>query len=258
MTVLKVQDLTKYFGGFRAVANLSFAVARGEILGLVGPNGAGKTTTFNIITGVHRPTAGRVVYRGEDVTGLPTDALAWKGLVRTFQQTKVFGRLTVEENVAIGCHKFERGGLRRTLMGMPSAEHDGLRARIGGILEFTGLLDRRERVADELPYGDQRILGMAIALGAEPDLLLLDEPLAGMNPTEADGAMTLIHQIRDRGVTVLLIDHHMDTLMKHCDRLVVMHHGEKLAEGSPAVVRDDPSVIATYLGAEGGGEPGGE
>lgn len=257
MTVLEVRDLTKYFGGFRAVANLSFAVTGGEILGLVGPNGAGKTTTFNIITGAHRPTSGRVVYRGEDVTGLPTDALAWKGVVRTFQQTKVFARLTVEENVAIGCHKFERGGLPRTLLGMPAAEHDDLQARIGRILEFTGLLDRRDRVADELPYGDQRILGIAIALGAEPDLLLLDEPLAGMNPAEANGAMRLIHHIRDRGVTVLLIDHHMDTLMKHCDRLVVMHHGEKLAEGIPARVRDDPLVIATYLGGEGGGGPAG-
>lgn len=248
--LLAVESLTRWFGGFRAVSALSFHVDPGEIVGLVGPNGAGKTTTFNLITGFLRPHAGRVLFRGEDVTGSPPYRLARRGLVRTFQQTKVFGRLTVEENVRLGLHQHEPGGLWRTLFGMSRREQAALEGRAREVLEFTGLWDRRDRRADELPYGDQRVLGIAMALAVGPVLLLLDEPLAGMNPAEAEATMTLVRATRERGVTVLLIDHHMETLMRHCDRLVVLHHGEKLAEGPPAAVRDHPDVVRIYLGEE--------
>ncbi|MDR7470992.1 MAG: ABC transporter ATP-binding protein [Armatimonadota bacterium] len=250
-TILEVQNLSVRFGGFRAVSDLSFRVIQGEILGLVGPNGAGKTTTFNVISGFIRPSGGRVLFKGRDITGLPTPSLARIGIVRTFQQTRVFGHLTVEENVAIGCHLHEPGGLRRTLLGRGMDAHAAVGPRVEEVLAFTGLRDQRTRRGEELPYGDQRVLGIAIALAAAPELLMLDEPFSGMNPAEADSTMALIHRIRGRGVTVLLIDHHMNTLMRHCDRMVVMHHGEKLAEGPPATVRADPAVIATYLGGDG-------
>lgn len=252
MGILDVRELTKVFGGFRAVSKLSFSVEPGEILGLVGPNGAGKTTTFNLITGFYTPTAGTILFKGLDVTGRPPHELAQRGLVRTFQNTKVFSRLSVEDNVRTGCYKRMKGGLRRTLFGAPRAEAEALEARVDEIIAFTGLQDSRQKSAEDLPYGDQRTLEIAVALGADPELLLLDEPFAGMNPAEADHCMALIHKTRDSGVTVLLVDHHMDTLMKHCHRLVVMHHGEKLAEGKPGEIERDPKVIETYLGSGDG------
>lgn len=229
--MLEVRHLTKDYGGFRAVADLSFTVPEGAIVGLVGPNGAGKTTTFHIISGFERPTGGRVLFRGEDVTGLPSHGLARKGIVRTFQNTRVFVRLTVEDNIAIAASATPKG------------------ASPDEVLDRIALTAHRLRTAGELPYGDQRVLGIGIALATRPTLLLLDEPFAGMNPGEATRCMEIIRRARESGVTVLLIDHHMETLMHHCDRLVVMHHGQKLAEGTPAEVRSDPRVVETYLGS---------
>jgi len=246
--ILEVAHLTKFFGGFRAVADLSFAVEDGEILGLVGPNGAGKTTTFHLITGFLTPTAGRIRFRGEDITDRPPYERAQRGLVRTFQNTTVFATLTVEDNIRIGCFRQLPRGIRPTLFGLSPAEETALRTRVDELIAFTGLEPYRHTVAEDLSYGDQRTLEVAIALGAGPRLLLLDEPFAGMSRAEADRCMTLIHRTRAQGVTVLLVDHHMDTLMRHCHRLVVMHHGEKLAEGSPEAIRADAKVIATYLG----------
>lgn len=249
--ILAVEGLTRVFGGFCAVSSLSFEVFTGEIVGLVGPNGAGKTTTFNLITGFLRPSAGRIWFYGKDVTGVPPHRLARAGLVRTFQQTRVFSRLTVRENVRLGVHRYEPWGLRRGLLGLDAEEEAALDGRVREVLEFTGLWHQRDRRAEELPYGEQRMLGIAVALAVEPKVLLLDEPLAGMNPAEADATMALVCRIRERGVTIVLIDHHMETLMRYCDRLIVLHHGEKLAEGPPADVRAHPEVIRVYLGDEG-------
>jgi ABC-type branched-subunit amino acid transport system ATPase component/ABC-type branched-subunit amino acid transport system permease subunit len=248
--ILRVERLVKDFGGFRAVAGVSFAVRRGEITGLVGPNGAGKTTIFHLITGFLLPTAGEIVFRDQVITKLPPQERARLGLVRTFQSTKIFSRLTVEENVRIGCHLYG-----------PRSSHDRraraaeVDERVQEILEFTGLCGSRGKIAADLPYGEGRTLEIAVALGADPELLLLDEPFAGMNPAEAERCMELIHGLRGAGRTILLVDHHMDTLIRHCDRLIVLHHGEKLAEGLPEEIKDDPQVIEVYLGSAAGLRP---
>ena len=230
--LLRVERVIKDFGGFRAVAGVSFDVRRGEIVGLVGPNGAGKTTLFNVITGFLRPTSGRVLFEGREITRWAPHERARLGIVRTFQNTKVFPRLTVEQNVRIGCHLHPQDAERRT----------------EAILGLCGLSGSRHKAAADLPYGEQRVLEIAIALGAGPKLLLLDEPFAGMNPAEAERCMGLLHRLRELGITVLIVDHHMETLVRHCDRLVVLHHGEKLVEGKPDEVKDDPRVIEVYLG----------
>ncbi len=247
--VLRVENLTRHFGGFAAVSDLSFGVNEGEILGLVGPNGAGKTTTFNVVTGFIRPSAGRVFLFGEDVTGMAPHALARRGMVRTFQHTRVFAELSVRENLASASHLVERGGPLRTVFGAGAAEHRALQERIDEVLEQVGLRHLQDSTAGSLSYGDQRVLEIALALAAQPKLLLLDEPFAGMNDTESEETMRLIHRIRGAGTTVLVIDHHMQTMARGCDRLVVMDHGLKLAEGVPSEVVHQPDVVAAYLGA---------
>ncbi len=247
--LLRVDDLSRFFGGFAAVADLSFHVEDGEILGLVGPNGAGKTTTFNVVTGFLKPSAGRVHFRGEDVTGLAPHVLAKKGMVRTFQHTRVFASLSVRENVRVASHMQQSGGPLRVLFGAPGREEEALRAHVDDVLATVGLTERQHDLAGGLAYGEQRVLEIALALAAKPTLLMLDEPFAGMNETESSHTMDLIHAIRARGITVLVIDHHMQTMAKGCDRLVVMDHGVKLAEGAPGPVTSNPDVIDAYLGA---------
>ncbi len=247
--VLRVEGLTRHFGGFAAVSDLSFGVNEGEILGLVGPNGAGKTTTFNVVTGFIKPSGGRVFLYGEDVTGRAPHALARRGMVRTFQHTRVFADLSVRQNLASASHLVEGGGPLRTLFGAGAAEHQALQQRIDAVLEQVGLTHLQDNTAGSLSYGDQRVLEIALALAAQPKLLLLDEPFAGMNDTESEETMRLIHRIRAAGTTVLVIDHHMQTMARGCDRLVVMDHGLKLAEGAPSAVVHQPDVVAAYLGA---------
>jgi len=235
-TILRVENLTRTFGGFAAVSGLSFEVKEGEVLGLVGPNGAGKTTTFNVVTGYLKPTSGSVEFLGQKVTGFVPHRLARRGMVRTFQHTRVFADLSVRQNVLVASH----------LVGAGEAALD---EHAKAVLTEVGLLHRQEDLAGGLAYGEQRVLEIALALAAKPLLLMLDEPFAGMNDTEANETMELIHRLRDRGVTVMVIDHHMQTMARGCDRLVVMDYGVKLAEGYPNLVTKQSEVVRAYLGA---------
>ena len=252
MTILEVRNLSRRFGGLVAVSDLSFSVGEGEIRGLIGPNGAGKTTTFNVISGFYPPSAGRVLFRGEDVSGLRTSAIAARGLVRTFQATTLFQELTVLENVLVGCHRQVRTGPLRALIGADRRQEAAARDNALDILEFFGLGERGGDPAMSLPHGLQRALGVAVAFAAGPELLLLDEPFTGMNPEETRRMMEIARKVRDRGVTLLLVEHDMQAVMGLCDRITVLDFGRLLTEGAPDEVRRHPDVIEAYLGAATG------
>jgi branched-chain amino acid transport system ATP-binding protein len=235
MPLLTVADLTKDFGGLRAVSRLSFDAEPGEILGLIGPNGAGKTTVFNLVTGFLRPTAGRILLAGRSVVGLRPHAITRRGIARTFQVVKPFPRLSVRENVTLAAfsHEAARGRAER------------LAAQV---LERVGLQDKLDSRAADLTLGEQKRLEIARALATDPRLLLLDEPMGGLNPREVDAACALVEQIRADGVSVILVEHVMKAIMRISNRIVVIHHGEKIADGPPERVVNDPGVIAAYLG----------
>jgi branched-chain amino acid transport system ATP-binding protein len=248
MPILQVENLTMRFGGLTAVDTLSFAVEEGAIHGLIGPNGAGKTTTFNAISGFYAPTAGRVLYQGQDISGLRTSRIAERGLVRTFQATVLFHEFSVLDNVLVGCHLEARGGFLPALFGLNKAREAAARDKAEEILAVFDLAERRDELASNLPHGLQRALGIAVALAADPKLLLLDEPFTGMNPEETRHMMTLLQRVRDRGVTLLLVEHDMQAVMGLCGRITVLSFGSLLAEGTPEVIRNDPRVIEAYLG----------
>jgi len=235
MALLEVSGLTRDFGGLRAVSNLSFNVAAGEILGLIGPNGAGKTTVFHLITGFLRPTAGDIRLDGASIVGLRPHAVARRGITRTFQIVKPFPHLTARENAALAA--LVRLGNRS------EAAAESVR-----VLELVGLKDKLDVPASDLTLSDQKRLEMARALATHPKLLLLDEPLGGLNPREVEDACGLIQTIRERGITVILVEHVMKAIMRISHRVVVIRHGEKIAEGAPAEVVADPAVIAAYFG----------
>jgi len=249
VTILEIRNLTRRFGGLFAVSDLSFAVDEGEIRGLIGPNGAGKTTTFNVIGGFYPPSDGHVLFRGEDISGMPTNAIAARGLVRTFQATTLFQELSVLENVLVGCHLQARANPLRTLLGTNRTREDAAHARAREILDFFGLGKRADDPGMSLPHGLQRALGIAVAFAAEPKLLLLDEPFTGMNPEETRRMMEIVRRVRDRGVTILLVEHDMQAVMGLCDRITVLNFGRLLTEGTPEDVRRHPDVIEAYLGA---------
>jgi branched-chain amino acid transport system ATP-binding protein len=237
-TLLVVDGLTRRFGGLLAVNELSFEVRAGEVLGLIGPNGAGKSTTFNVISGYYRPTAGKLTFRGRDITGMSTTAVSRRGLVRTFQHGSLLRDMTVHDNILVG-----------TMFGL--RHHREREQRVRETAELLGLGAMLQAVAGTLPHGYQRMLSIAIAFAARPVLLCLDEPLTGLNGTEVAGALAAIRRIRDEyGTTILLVDHNMRAVMRICDRIVVLNYGQLLAEGTPAEIRGNAAVIRAYLGDE--------
>ncbi|MBM9466819.1 ABC transporter ATP-binding protein [Nakamurella sp. YIM 132084] len=245
-----MRDVTMRFGGLVALDSVSFSIRRGEILGLIGPNGAGKTTCFNAMTGVYRPSDGQVVFDGEPLGKLKRNQITRRGIARTFQNIRLFSEMTALENVVVGTDARHRTSVPGATFRTPRhrrEEHDAIE-RAMALLEFVGVGARATEKARNLPYGDQRRLEIARALATEPKLLCLDEPAAGFNPAEKAALMDLIRKIRADGYTVLLIEHDMRLVMGVTDRIVVLEFGKKIAEGQPAEIRENPAVIAAYLG----------
>lgn len=247
MALLRVESLTKRFGGLAAVNGLSFQVSEGEIRGLIGPNGAGKTTIFNLVSGYYKPTSGRIIYKDEDIAGLKVHQIARRGLVRTFQGTTLFQEMTVLDNVLMGQHLHAVARPLTIIFGRARSDEDI--AKADEILDFVGLLDRRDELAMNLSHGHQRALGVAVALAAKPTLLMLDEPFAGMNAEETKHMMALLAKVRDQGISLLLVEHDMKAVMGLCDHIVVVNFGLLLGDGPPEEIRNNKAVIEAYLGA---------
>ncbi len=252
MSLLRIEDLSLSFAGLRALSGVSLHVEPGEILGLIGPNGAGKTTLLNCISRLYKPTAGRASFDGVDLLNVPMHGIAALGIARTFQNLEVHRSATVLENVTMGCAWRYRSPLLAELLGLPSARQAQAeaRARARKTLDLLGLAETADSPVGSLSFGTQKTVELARAMAGGPKLLLLDEPAAGLNPEESLALGARVRSLRDRhGVTVVLIEHDMPMVMQTCDRIVVLDHGEKIAEGSPAEVRDNDAVRAAYLGS---------
>ncbi|MFC2047169.1 ABC transporter ATP-binding protein [Chloroflexota bacterium] len=247
-SLLEINNVSRHFGGLVALEDISWGVDTGEVVGLIGPNGAGKSTMFNVITGFFAPTKGQILYKGKKISGLKPHVIAGRGVVRTFQLTVLFSEFSVLDNILIGSHlKSSVGKALFSRSRVPKSEL----VRAQEILEFTGLTHLKDYMAGDLPHGNQRVLGVAIALGADPELLLLDEPVTGMNLDEIKMMVDLVRALQsERGITCVVVEHNVKTVMDLCQRVVVISFGRKIAEGTPDEVRRNEDVIEAYLGRE--------
>jgi len=251
--LLKIDHITMQFGGVIAVNDLALEINKGEIVAMIGPNGAGKTTAFNMITGVYTPTKGKIYFKGELISGVTPYKITKKGIARTFQNIRLFKNLTVMDNVLIANHLRGKTGIIANVLCFPSAlkEEKEMMENSIKLLKYVGLLEHKDDIASSLPYGLQRRLEIARALATRPSLLLLDEPAAGMNPTETEDLTRFIYQLRDDfDMTILLIEHHMQLVMDISDRIYVLEYGKKIAEGLPSEIQANSAVIKAYLGEE--------
>ncbi|MHB8896451.1 MAG: ABC transporter ATP-binding protein [Candidatus Geothermincolia bacterium] len=250
--ILQIKEVTKKFGGLAALKDVSFSVMRGEIKAMIGPNGAGKTTMFDVLTGILRPTAGEVFLKGESVIGRRPDEITGMGMIRTFQTIRLFEGMTALENVMVGCHCGTSAGFFSCGARLPSARREEalIREEAMAALKDVGLHTRAGEIGTNLPYGQQRLLELARALASKPDIVLLDEPAAGLNQYETGELSSLLSGFRDRGLTILVVEHDMGLVMEISDEIVVLDYGEAIAKGTPEEVRNNPRVIEAYLGIE--------
>ncbi len=251
MAILEIKTMSMHFGGLAAVSNLNLTIQKGEIRGIIGPNGAGKTTLFNVISGVYRPTSGQIFYKdGQSIGGLSSSKIAKMGIIRTFQRTAIYHEFTVLQNVTVARHLHGSESILSVFSGAgKKIERDNIE-KASEIVAFMGLSHLENELAVNLPHGHQRALGVAIALACEPSVLLLDEPLTGMTPTEKAQMIELIRKVHQQGITILIVEHDMRSVMKLCDYISVLDFGTLLVEGLPAEIQNDENVINAYLGTE--------
>ena len=248
MAILEISNVSKQFGGLTALDNVSFQVEAGEIRGLIGPNGAGKSTMFKNIAGFQVPTMGNIRYQGQSIEGKKPHTIAEMGIVRTFQETTLFQELSVFENALVGTHIRARSNVFSAVLGLDRLKQQAASEKVMEVLEFMGLIERKDQLASELPLGSQRALALSIALVSEPKVMLMDEPFAGMNGEETSHMMDLTRKVRESGITVVLVEHDMKAVMGLCNYLTVLNFGQVLAQGTPEEVRNNDKVIEAYLG----------